>query len=251
MVEPDLPRLARTIGDPTRMGMLVLLMEGRALTAKELAYGCGVQPGTATEHLKRLQDDALIESTAQGRHKYYRLATPGVAHAVESLMVVAKPVKVASPPRRPGGAMGAARFCYDHLAGKLGTQVMAVLLERKFLVADDEAVNVTVGGEAWFADFGIDIDSLRKRRRRFAYPCLDWSERCDHIGGALGAAMAERMIELGWICRRKHSRVVSISELGHQALEREFGLAFDSLEEGSAGNELFTTAVEEVSGASW
>ncbi|SDL83859.1 transcriptional regulator, ArsR family [Franzmannia pantelleriensis] len=231
MAEPDLPRLSRTIGDPTRMGMLALLMEGRALTAKELAYGCGVQPGTATEHLKRLQRDGLIESTAQGRHKYYRLATAEVAHAVEALMVVAQPVPVVSPCRRPAGALGAARFCYDHLAGELGTRMTAVLLERAFLVTDGEALDVTERGEAWFSNFGIDTASLRKRRRRFAYLCLDWSERHDHLGGALGAAMAERLLELGWIGRQKHSRVVSISELGHQALAREFGLVIGSPEE--------------------
>lgn len=231
MVEPDLPRLARTIGEPTRMGMLALLMEGRALTAKELAYGCGVQPGTATEHLKRLQRDALITSTSQGRHKYYRLATAEVAHAVEALMVVAKPTKVVPPCRKPTGAMGTARFCYDHVAGELGTRMTTVLLERKFLEINGEAMNVTERGQAWFADFGIDIASLRKRRRRFAYPCLDWSERRDHLGGALGAAMAERMLELGWIDRQKHSRIVSISELGRQALAREFDLVIASSEE--------------------
>lgn len=224
MDEPDLPRLARTIGDPTRMGMLALLMEGRALTAKELAHGCGVQPGTATEHLKRLQRDGLIESTAQGRHKYYRLATPEVAHAVEALMVVAIPAAVTLPPRRSPGAMGTARFCYDHLAGELGTRVAAALFERELLMTHGEAVDVSARGEAWFTDFGIEVASLRKRRRRFAFHCLDWSERRDHLGGALGAAMAERMLELGWINRHKHSRVVTISELGHQALAREFGI---------------------------
>ncbi|MDX5377444.1 MAG: winged helix-turn-helix domain-containing protein [Halomonas sp.] len=234
MIEPDLSRLARTIGDPTRMGMLALLMEGRALTAKELAYGCGVQPGTATEHLKRLQRDGLIESAAQGRHKYYRLASAEVAHAVEALMVVAKPMKVVSPCRRPAGALGAARFCYDHLAGELGTRMTAVLIERELLEADGEAMDVTTRGEAWLVDFGIDVTSLRRRRRRFAYSCLDWSERRDHLGGALGAALAERMLELGWICRQKHSRVVSISELGHRALAREFGLAIDSSESDQA-----------------
>lgn len=234
MNEPDLSRLARTIGDPTRMGMLALLMEGRALTAKELAYGCGVQPGTATEHLKRLQRDGLIESAAQGRHKYYRLATSEVAHAVEALMVVAKPMAVTSPPRRSPGAMGTARFCYDHLAGELGTLVAAALFERELLMTHGETVDVTARGEAWFADIGIDVAFLRKRRRRFAFHCLDWSERRDHLGGALGAALAERMLELGWIRRHKHSRVVTISELGHQALTREFGFVIDSLESDQA-----------------
>lgn len=144
-------------------------------------------------------------------------------------MVVAKPMKVAPPCRRPAGALGAARFCYDHLAGELGTRLTAVLLEREYLVNHGEAMDVTERGKVWFADFGIDVTSLRKRRRRFAYPCLDWSERRDHLGGALGAAVAERMLELGWIDRQKHSRVVSISELGRRALASEFGFVIDSL----------------------
>lgn len=227
-VEPDLERLARTLGDPTRMGMLVLLMEGRALTAKELAYGSGVQPSTATEHLKRLQADGLIESSAQGRHKYYRLAAPDLARAIELLMAVAKPrVPVLTPRNRPTGELGLARFCYDHLAGHLGTGIAKALFERELLHSNDEEVTVTSQGEAWFAAFGIDLDSLRRCRRRFAYSCLDWSEREDHLGGALGAAMAARMIELGWVQRRKHTRIVDITAQGHEAIEETFGFALD------------------------
>src|SRR3984957_5265415 len=117
--EPDVARVAGAIGDATRMRMLMLLMEGRALTAKELAYGAGVEPATATAHLRRLAASALIRATPSGRHKYFRLASPQVARLVESLMVVAPP-----PPPRPAPApdpMRAARFCYDHLAGRLGT----------------------------------------------------------------------------------------------------------------------------------
>ncbi|MBF8221852.1 ArsR/SmtB family transcription factor [Halomonas sp. 328] len=229
--EPDLARLARTLGDPTRLGMLALLMEGRALTAKELAYGTGVQPGTATAHLRRLQEDALLGVARQGRHKYYRLATPAVARAVESLMVVARPVRVVPPRRQPQGALAEARYCYDHLAGRLGTGISEALFIRGWLRVEGERWELTADGERWCVDFGLDPAALRRRRRRFAYPCLDWSERCDHLGGALGAALAERLEALGWVARQKGTRVVTISAEGREGLAREFALTLSGSEE--------------------
>ena len=226
--EPDLSRLARTIGDPSRIRMLTLLMEGRALTAKELAYGAGVEPATASAHLRRLEQDALVTATAQGRHRYFRLASPQVAQLVEALMAMSPPVK----PQRAGANADApirlARFCYDHLAGRLGTRLTAVLLERGLLCIDGKAFAVTAAGESWFQSFGIDLASLRAGRRQLAHQCLDWSERKDHLAGALGAAMAQRMLELGWITRQKSSRVVSITESGHDGLQRQFGLSLQS-----------------------
>src|SRR4051794_41151713 len=126
--QPDLDRIAKTIGDATRMRMLALLMEGRALTAKELAYGAGVEPATATAHLRRLQNDGLLGCVSQGRHKYFRLASPAVAQLVESVMVLAP-----RAPRRRAGALEdihVARFCYDHLAGRLGTRLTRSLVRR-------------------------------------------------------------------------------------------------------------------------
>lgn len=226
--EPDLARLARTLGDPTRLGMLALLMEGRALTAKELSYGSGVQPGTATAHLKRLQEDELLVVARQGRHKYYRLATQEVARAVESLMVVARPATLASPRRQPAGDLAEARFCYDHLAGRLGTGITEALLESGRLRLENDALAVPPDGERWWTAFGLDLAALRGRRRRFAYPCLDWSERRDHLGGALGAALAERLTALGWVRRQRRSRVVEVTAEGRAGLAREFGLILDS-----------------------
>src|SRR5688500_18856224 len=117
--QPDLARIASTVGDPRRIQMLSLLMEGRALTAKELALGAGIEPATASAHLKRLQDDGLLESAAQGRHKYFRFASDHVAQLVESLMRVAPRRPVQAP--RKDEPIRRARFCYDHLAGSLGT----------------------------------------------------------------------------------------------------------------------------------
>src|ERR1017187_932353 len=127
--QPDMARLARAIGEPTRIGMLTLLMEGRALTAKELAFGAGVRPSTGTTHLRRLVDDSLVIVARQGRHKYFRLASPDVARCVESLMSVASPVRETKA--GPDSPLREARLCYDHLAGCLGMQITDALLARR------------------------------------------------------------------------------------------------------------------------
>jgi DNA-binding transcriptional ArsR family regulator len=220
--EPDLARIAATVGDARRIQMLALLMEGRALTAKELALGAGVEPATATAHLKRLQGDGLVESTAQGRHKYFRFASEQVAQLVESLMRVA-PRRQAPAPAKPQEPIRAARFCYDHLAGTLGTRLLASMLRKGWLCKTDDdprQLDVTAKGEKALARLGVDVEAARARRRQFACCCLDWSERQDHLGGALGAAVAEQFKAARWIDRQKHSRVVRVTPQGLQALQR-------------------------------
>ncbi|MHA6848388.1 hypothetical protein [Ralstonia syzygii] len=111
----------------------------------------------------------------------------------------------------------AARLCHDHLAGQLGTDVSARLLERGWIVRHDDAhtaYDVTAAGERAFAVIGIDVTALRGARRRFAYGCMDWSERRPHLAGALGAALAERCLALGWLARQKHSRALTLTDAG-------------------------------------
>jgi DNA-binding transcriptional ArsR family regulator len=223
--EPDLARIATTVGDPRRIQMLALLMEGRALTAKELALGAGIEPATASAHLKRLLDDGLLESAAQGRHKYFRFASEHVAHLVENLMRVAPKRKV-SDVATPEDPQRRARYCYDHLAGALGTGLFTLMLQKAWLRDASEAkmLEVTAGGEKAFAKLGVDVSAAQARRRQFACRCLDWSERRDHLGGALGAALAEQMQARKWIERKKHSRVVKVTSEGREALAK-LGLA--------------------------
>jgi DNA-binding transcriptional ArsR family regulator len=219
MNEPDLPRIAATVGDASRIRMLALLMEGRALTAKELALGAGIEPATATSHLKRLLEDGLLESTAQGRHKYFRFASAEVAQLVESLMRVA-PRRKAAPPA-PEEPIRRARFCYDHLAGSLGTGLLALMQRQKWLVpegTEGRQLQLTPRGSKSLERIGVDVAAARTRRRQFACRCLDWSERQDHLGGALGAAVAERLQALRWIERARHSRVVRVTSIGEKGL---------------------------------
>lgn len=218
-VEPDLARIATTIGDPRRIRMLALLMEGRALTAKELALGAGVEPATASAHLKRLLQDGLLESAAQGRHKYFRFACDDVARLVENLMRVAPPrpapVRVTTP--QP---LRRARYCYDHLAGALGTGLLALMLRKAWLADGDQdkQLALTPRGAKALGLLGIDVGAAQQRRRQFACRCLDWSERRDHLGGSLGAALAQELQARKWIERRKHSREVRLTPDGEAGL---------------------------------
>ena len=217
--EPDLARIATTVGDPRRIQMLALLMEGRALTAKELALGAGVEPATASTHLKRLLEDGLLEAAAQGRHKYFRFASEQVAQLVENLMRVAprKPIAVRVTTPLP---LRRARYCYDHLAGALGTGLLAHMLRKGWLQDDTEPKQLTLTprGAKGLAQLGIDLEATATRRRQFACRCLDWSERRDHLGGALGAALAQQLQERKWIERRKHTREVRITAAGEDGL---------------------------------
>ena len=221
--EPDLSRLARTIGDPTRIRMLTLLMEGRALTAKELAHGTGVTPATATAHLRKLLDDALVAAVSQGRHKYFRFASPAVAQAVEALLAIAPQSRQAAAAPLP--AIQRARFCYDHLAGRIATRLLDALLRRKWLRLAGRDFTVTPRGHAKLTALGLDLATAADARRRFACACLDWSERRDHLGGALGAALAEHALGAGWIKRQPGTRIAAVTRRGSEALRMHFGIA--------------------------
>ena len=218
--EPDLARLAATVGDPRRIQMLALLMEGRALTAKELALGAGVEPATASAHLKRLQEDGLLEAAAQGRHKYFRFASEQVAQMVESLMRVAPRKPVATVRVSTPVPLRRARYCYDHLAGALGTGLLTLMLRKGWLQDDAEPkqLALTPRGDKALAQLGIDVEAAQGRRRQFACRCLDWSERRDHLGGALGAAVAQELQARKWIERRKHTREVRVTSAGEEGL---------------------------------
>jgi DNA-binding transcriptional ArsR family regulator len=223
---PHIAEVASLVGDPARANILCALLDGRALTATELAFAAGVTPQTTSAHLARLTAAKLLLLAKQGRHRYYRLAGPHVGLMLESIMNVA----LTGPPRfqpksKADDKLRSARTCYDHIAGVLGVGLADRLSEREFVVLGDEAGEVTPEGAAFLAKLGVDLSSARARRRVFCRPCLDWTERRPHIGGAVGAALANRCFELNWIARMRDSRALTITPAGRRGLMETFGLS--------------------------
>jgi DNA-binding transcriptional ArsR family regulator len=220
--------IAALAGDPARANILSALLDGRAMTATELAFAAHVTPQTASAHLAKLTEASLITATPSGRHRYFRLASAKVAQMLESIGAVA----IDSRPRfrplsRQAAALRDARVCYDHLAGVLGVRLAEAMTRRGFLVLEDEGGQVTDSGQRFFAELGIDLYVAGKGRRHLCRACLDWTERRPHIGGAIGAALAERLLALGWITRAKDSRAVTFTPMGERGLRDRLGLALD------------------------
>lgn len=217
--EVDLAVVAAAIGEPSRAAMLEALMGGRALTAGELGRAAGVGRSAASEHLSRLVAAGLVEVAAQGRHRYHRLAGPEVAHALEALAHIAPAKRVGSlRDASRARSLWLARTCYDHLAGACGVALHDLLLSSGALVGAPGGYDVTPAGRAWFDDLGVDVDAARARRRGFARPCLDWTERRPHLAGSLAAATTDRLLDLGWFVRRaSDSRALRLTDDGAAA----------------------------------
>jgi DNA-binding transcriptional ArsR family regulator len=220
---PNIARVAALIGDPARAELLTALLADRALTATELAHVAGVTRQTISGHLARLLDAGLVTVEAQGRHRYFRLAGRDIAQLLESLMGVAfrtGAVRLVTGPREP--ALRKARVCYDHLAGELGVLAYDGLVARGWLSDHAGSVFLTHAGADGLGALGIDPALAARARRTFCRPCLDWGERRHHLGGALGAALLERLYALRWARRAADSRVVVFTPTGEQQWRAAF-----------------------------
>jgi DNA-binding transcriptional ArsR family regulator len=215
---PDVSVIAAAIGEPARARMLSALMDGRALTATELALEADVMPSTASSHLGKLVRARLVAVATQGRHRYFRIATPSVGRLLERLMAMtSRSASVRPGPRDE--ALRRARVCYDHLAGERGVRLLARLRDRRFVRGDGDALVVTDGGERWLAALGVDCAALRDRRRPLMRACLDWSERRHHLAGAVGAALLARLFELRLARRDAVGRSLLLSPRGEAFIE--------------------------------
>ncbi|HEX6338532.1 MAG TPA: winged helix-turn-helix domain-containing protein [Jiangellaceae bacterium] len=217
---------ARLIGEPARAAMLTALLSGQALAAGELARAAGVSAATASEHLGRLRDGGLVEVVAAGRHRYYRLASPEVATAIEALATVSPSRPVRSLRQsNTDAAMVLARTCYDHLAGRLGVSVHDALVRAGHLAAGGDGYVLTDRGTQGMTALGIDLVAAHTARRNFAMPCLDFTERRPHLAGALGAAICRHALESGWVVRRAEGqRALRLTDVGRDALAAHLGV---------------------------
>jgi DNA-binding transcriptional ArsR family regulator len=217
--------VASAIGEPARTRMLLSLVDGRARTSTELAVVADVTPSTASVHLSRLLHERLVRVVAQGKHRYYSLAGTSVAAALETLCVLAAESREFIPTAPEPLRM--ARTCYDHLAGTLGVLIHDRFTERGWLVGapdDDGALDVTPAGAKALGAIGIDVDATRAERRRFAFACLDWSERRAHIGGSLGAALLRVALKKRWVAQELDSRALTLTRFGERELRTKFDL---------------------------
>lgn len=205
--------------------MLFALLGGQALPASDLAARAGVSPQAATAHFKRLIAYGLVVAQTTGRHRFFRLASPDVAHAVEALMAIAKPARIAALPQHEEmQRLRIARSCYDHLAGRLGIAVTDALVRRNIVRIRVRDFEVTRKGVPFFDSLRIDLATLRGQRRAFSKVCLDWTERRPHLAGALGAAVLGHFVDHGWVLRDKRDRSLAVTPAGQRELRAVFGV---------------------------
>jgi DNA-binding transcriptional ArsR family regulator len=228
-VENGLLKIASLIGEPARLTMLWELAGGLARPAGELAFYANISAQNASAHLSKLVEAGMLTVESRGRHRYYRIASPEVAHVIESMAVVAPPSHQASKadrlPRGQTPDLKYARTCYDHLAGRAAVEICASLQNNHLLVSVGDDFEVTLEGDGWFRGLGIEVEPLRLQRRPLARRCMDWSERRPHLAGALGAALLEGMLRQGWIARVRTTRVIRVTDDGITALHSLLGLS--------------------------
>jgi DNA-binding transcriptional ArsR family regulator len=218
-MEKEIGYITSLIGDPVRTNILWTLLDGRAYTATELAIRADTSPQNISMHLSKLISADLLTVESLGRYKYYRFARQEVAYAIEALgnlVPSEKHKRITSNP--DNSAIKYCRTCYDHLAGKVGVLITEALKKQNIIKLNASDYSVTWKGDKFFSALEINTDELKKHRRIFAKPCMDWSERKHHLAGSLGAALLDKMLSLDWLRKTSHSRATLITSKGRQQL---------------------------------
>jgi DNA-binding transcriptional ArsR family regulator len=227
VMRDQLANAAKLLGEPARAAMLMELMSGRALPAGELASAANVSPQTASEHLARLTEGGLVTAHPQGWHRYYSLAAPEVADAIESMFALTLRTHQGAREQSPIpqiGSLAHARTCYSHLAGWLGVKIADALQSEGYLLPSaGRMFAVTGSGIAWFEELGIAVPAPSDRK--LARQCLDWTERRPHLAGKLGVLLYKQLVALCWITPARNTRAVRVTFEGKQALSKHLGIA--------------------------
>jgi DNA-binding transcriptional ArsR family regulator len=218
--------IAAVIGEPARARMLYSLVDGQTRTSTELSVVAEVSPSTASVHLKRLTEAHLIKVLVRGKHRFYSLGGSDVASILEALSVLAGGSRDKIAPSN-SSRLRAARTCYDHMAGLVGVLIHDRFKSLGWLIetgTTDNVYDLTPKGVKALETLGIDIEATRTLRRKFACPCLDWSERRPHIGGALGAALLKVAVRKRWVVQDLDSRALEVTKTGRREIFTRFGL---------------------------
>jgi DNA-binding transcriptional ArsR family regulator len=220
---PLIAEIAGLVGDPARAAMLTALLDGRALTATELALAARITPQTASTHLAKLTEAGLLAAVRDGRHRYFRLASPKVVEMLEGVVAVALENRPRYQPlSHQERELNEARICYDHLAGRLSVMLTDFFTVHEYILICDEAAEITKAGIRFLSTFGIDLAALSSSGLPLCRLCLDWTERRPHIAGALGAAVMNRCFDLGWTARMKRSPAVIVTASGKRGFLETF-----------------------------
>ncbi len=215
--EPRFSRVAAIIADPTRARMLAALLGGECRSAGELAKAANVTPQAASTQLAQLLDNGLVAMRQQGRHKYFCLADGDIARALEALSMVAERDNVSTRWDKPAyQPLKCARRCYGHMAGELGVAQFDMLMRKQYLQPSDQGFQLTHTGHIWTQQLGLVLPA--NATNRFAYPCMDWSERKDHLAGSLAKALLELYIAKNWLRASKDTRALNLTHQGERSL---------------------------------
>ncbi|MBF2708118.1 helix-turn-helix transcriptional regulator [Flavobacterium soyangense] len=224
-MENEFKQIASLIGDPTRATIMWTLLDGKAFTATELAIVADTSAQNISMHLTKLIQAGLLSVESQGRHKYYKFSRKEIAYAIEAMAsLLPQSTDKHDLHKASNSAIRQCRTCYDHLAGKVGVAITDGLLHQKIIVDNDNVLEVSLKGQKWFSELGIDIEELKKKRRSFLRPCLDWSERRHHIAGSLATALLDKMLLADWIRRTKNSRAIIVTSKGQKEFYKYFKL---------------------------
>lgn len=222
---PIIAEIAALVGDPARATMVSALVDGRDMTASELAAAARITPQTASTHLAKLTAAGVLSVVRNGRHRHFRLASAAVGDMIDGIVAVALQKRPRYRPlSRQARALSAARMCYGHLAGRLSVDLTDALVARECIELDDEAARITTAGSRFLTEFGIKLPAPRSTGRPFCRLCLDWTERRPHIAGAMGVAITRRCFDLGWIERVKSGHAVIVTPSGRRGFPKTFGI---------------------------
>jgi len=209
--------------------MLAALFDGRAMPAGELAKAAGVSAGTASAHLAKLTEGGLIRVRAQGRHRYYELARPEIAQALEALGSIGNPTRVRSlSDSLRMQRLRFARSCYNHLAGELAVALVDALVRRNVLQAEEDGFRLCDAARSALLPAGVDTEELFRDPRAHIRTCIDWTQRRPHISGPLGAALLGAFLSSGALRRRNEPRALELTEPGREMFAHVFGVALSS-----------------------
>ena len=225
-----LANLSGQLADPARAAIVLSLMDGSSQPTGKLQEAASISPSSASLHLSKLVNARVLSVAKQGRLKYYRIANAAVAHAVEALTIIASPgAAMGQVARSSLNPFSFARTCYDHLAGRLGVDIVVALQKKEILRSSGNLFRVTESGRDWLQEVGIDCSILMTERRLFATQCLDFTERRYHLGGALGAALLARMMQLQWLAGSRVPRSVRLTAEGREKLAEMLDLDFSRM----------------------